>query len=42
MQQRPFCQVSTVLVPFCLITLAVVAAQLVVSRRAYRFNPQPQ
>jgi len=39
MQQLPFCLVPTVLVPFYLITHAVVAAQLIASRRNTRVQP---
>ena len=42
MQQLPFCLVPTVLVPFYLITHAVVAAQLIVGRRTSRFNSPSQ
>jgi len=39
MQQLPFCLVPTVLVPFYLITHAVVAAQLIASSRNTRVRP---
>ena len=39
MQQLPYCLVPTVLVPFYLITHAVVAAQLIVSRHHTRLQP---
>jgi ABC-type uncharacterized transport system permease subunit len=39
MQQLPFCLTPTVLVPFYLITHAVVAAQLIASRRKTRVQP---